>query len=115
VKDDHPRPSPVRGLWSFGAGGLFLAGLLVALDPITRPEDCPNYGGTGDGSVFADPAWNVFVPLLALIWIAATIVEQFLPFARRSRADSITRATAAIGISVIASCCGIGQLITHCG
>lgn len=88
---------------------------MVALDPVTRPEDCPNYGGNGDGSVFHNAAWNVYLPLLALVWITATIAEQFLPFARRGSVDSIVRATAAISISIVASCCGVGQVITVCG
>jgi hypothetical protein len=116
VRNDHLRPSPLRGLWSFSVGGLFLAGLLLVLAPATGLEECPQYiaGGNGDFSAFRDPSWDLYLPGLALLWIMATIVEQALPFARGSQADSITRATAAISISIIASCCGIGPLLFMC-
>ena len=114
VSDDHRRPSPLRGLWSFGAGGLLLIGLLVALHPVTRVEDCPNYAGNGNASAFDDPAWDLYLPVLALGWIVATILEQFLPVTRRGPGDAVARATAAIGIAVVASCCGLGRLLIVC-
>lgn len=114
MNEDHRRPSPLRGLWSLSVGGLLLAVLLVALDPVTRFEDCPNYGASGNASAFTNPAWDLLLPLLAFGWITATIVEQVFPFARRGRADSIVRAAAAIGISTIVSCCGVGGLLGMC-
>ncbi len=89
-------------------------GLVVALDPVTSVTDCPNYGGSGNASAFNNEAWDLYLPLLALAWIAAVIVEQFLPYTRRSPIDTTLRATAAISISIVASCCGVGQFLVVC-
>lgn len=86
----------------------------MALDPVTVVEDCPNYGANGNASAFPDRKWDLYLPVLALGWITATIAEQFLPFVRRGPGDSIARATAAISIAVFASCCGIGRLLIMC-
>ena len=116
VRDDHVRLSPLRGLWSFTVGGLFLAGLLLVLDPATELGECPQYvaSGNGDFSAFRDPSWDVYLPGLAFVWITATAVEQVLGFARGSRADTIVRATAAISLSLVVSCCGIAPLLFTC-
>lgn len=116
VSNDHVRPSPLRGLWSFTVGGLFLGGLLLVLDPATELAECPQYiaGGNGDFSAFRDPSWDFYLPGLAFVWITATVVEQVLGFARGSRVDTTVRATAAICLSIVVSCCGIVPLLFTC-
>lgn len=114
MPDDHRRLSALRGLWSFTVGGLLLIALIVALHPATSQEGCPNYGGNGNASAFPDPAWDLYLPVLVLGWIVAIVVEQFLPVTRRGSADAIARGVTAIGIAVVASCCGIGQLLVMC-
>ncbi|MDI6104074.1 hypothetical protein QLQ12_36335 [Actinoplanes sp. NEAU-A12] len=95
---------------------MFLAGLILVLDPATGLEECPNYIGRGNGdtSAFRDSSWDLYLPVLAFVWIMATIVEQALPFARGSRTDSTVRATAAVSMSIIVSCCVLGPLIFMC-
>jgi hypothetical protein len=97
-------------------GGVFLTGLILVLDPATGVKECPNYisGGNGGRSAFRDSFWDYCLPALAFVWIMATSAEQGLPFARGSRIDSIVRATAAMGISMIASCCVLGPLLFVC-
>lgn len=114
MPDDHRRPSPLRGLWSFSVGGLILAGLVVALDPATRLEECPNYGGNGNASAFGNPLWDLCLPVLALGWIVAIVAEQFLPVTRRGAADTVVRGVGAVGIAVVVSCCGLGRLLIMC-
>ncbi|MEV0897937.1 hypothetical protein [Actinoplanes sp. NPDC049802] len=116
MSNDRVRPSPLRGLWSFTVGGLFLAGLLLVLDPATELRECPQYiaGGNGDFSAFRDPSWDFYLPGLTFVWIMAVAAEQGLGFARGSRADTIARATAAISLSIVVSCCGIAPLLFTC-
>ena len=116
VKDDHGRPSPLSGLWSAVVGGLLLVLLLVVLDPITRFEDCPNYGGNGNASSFSNPAWDLYLPLLTLCWVVLVIVEQALPvtWRHRSRLAGWVRAAVAGAGVTITSCCVVGSIVTVC-
>jgi hypothetical protein len=95
-------------------GGVLLIGLIVALHPATSLQGCSNYGGNGNASAFGDPVWDMYLSVLALGWIVATIVEQFLPVTRRGAVDSIARGVAAVGTAVGVSCCGLGQLLIMC-
>ncbi|MEV6370844.1 hypothetical protein AB0L86_28545 [Micromonospora musae] len=109
MPDHTPRRSRLSGLWACFVGGALLALLLAILDPITRREDCPNYGGNGNASSYANPAWDLYLPLLLLGWMVLIVVEQALPITRRNRDrfDVATRAAAAVGISLVSSCCFI--------
>jgi hypothetical protein len=116
VNDDQARPSPLSGLWSFVIGGIGLVILTVALDPVTRQQDCPNYGGSGNASAFSNPAWEFYLPVLALAWVALILLEQALPFTWRYRSgiNMATRAATAVTLSIVASCGLIQQLLLMC-
>jgi hypothetical protein len=105
MRDDHARPSPLGGLWACVVGGLLLAVLLVFLDPVSGVRDCPNYGGNGNASAYPDPAWDLFFPLLTLLWVSSVVVEQFLAetWQHRSRTEGAVRALVAVGSSMYAS------------
>ncbi|MDR6320893.1 hypothetical protein [Actinoplanes couchii] len=113
MNDDLQRPSPMRGLWALTIGGLVLAGLLVALDPVMTVEDCPNYGGNGNASIFENEAWDLYLPALLLLWMASTVVEPFVPHTRRGRGDTTARALISVSLSVVGSCF-IGGLLLTC-
>lgn len=106
----------LRGFWSFLVGGAALVVLLVALHPVTDRRDCPNYGGNGNASVFADPAWDVRLPLLLFGWIVLIGIEQTLPVTTRdvSRPEIAVRAIAAPVLAVVVSCCVFGNLMIMC-
>jgi len=116
VRDDHDRPSPLSGLWSWTVGGLLLAVLLTFLHPVLRFEDCPNYGGNGNASAYPEPAWDAFFPLLAITWISCVIVEQGLPvtWRHRSRPVGAVRALVAVASSLFASFFVVGSLAVMC-
>lgn len=116
MDDDRGRPSPLSGLWAFVVGGIGLIALTVALNPITRPEDCPNYNAGGNASAFSNSAWDLYLPLMALGWLALIVVEQLLPSTRRhrDRVDIVTRAMTALGLALIASCCLLPWLLIVC-
>lgn len=116
MNDDHARPSALRGLWSFVVGGAGLVALTVALGPITRPEDCPNYGGNGNASAFSNPAWDLYLPILALGWVVLIVLEQALPvtWRDRSRTDIATRAATVVILSLVGSCGFLPWLLTVC-
>lgn len=88
--------------------------LVVALDPITRPEDCPNQ--TGNASVFSNPAWDLYLPMMALGWVVLIIVEQALPLTRRnrSRIAIAARAATAVVLSLVGSCCVLPLIMVGC-
>jgi hypothetical protein len=116
VNDDHARPPPLSGLWSFIVGGVGLVALTVGLDPITRPEDCPNYGGNGNASAFSNPVWDLYLPILALGWVVLVVLEQALPVTRRnrSRIDIATRAATVVILSLVGSCGLLPWLMIVC-
>ena len=116
MNDDPGRPAPLSGLWTFLIGGIGLAALTVTLDPITRREDCPNFGGNGNASAFADPAWDLYLPVLALSWVVLIVVEQLLPLTwrNRSRSSVAARAASTIGLSLVGSCCLLPSLMIIC-
>jgi hypothetical protein len=116
MDDDHARPSPLSGLWSAVLGGMLLGLLLVFLQPVTRVEDCPNYGGSGNASAFTDPAWDFLFPLLTLGWIVLIIMEQTLPvtWRGRTRLEGWLRAATAVSASILASCALTVSVIAVC-
>jgi hypothetical protein len=115
---DHnvPRPSRLGGFWACLTGGLFLAGLLTYLRPVLDPARCPNAGAAGNASAFADPAWDLYLPLLVLGWLLLVAVEQALPMTWRHRGASavVLRAALAIGVVVAVSCVVVAPLEIVC-
>ncbi|WP_426507026.1 hypothetical protein ACPPVO_53130 [Dactylosporangium sp. McL0621] len=103
----------LRGLWACLAGLAGLVLLVLYLDPITDKHQCPNWGANGNASAFRDERWDVYLPLLVVVWIGAVLVEQVLPPARRSPARGV-RAVAAVVVAVVAGCCGGFPLIVMC-
>lgn len=116
VADDRVYPSLLAGFWSLVVGGLALVVVIVTLDPITRQEDCPNYGASGNASAFADPVWDLYLPLMAFAWITFVAVEQILPGTRRHRSWGawVARAAAALVVAVVGSCCLVVSLSIVC-
>ncbi|WP_169789799.1 hypothetical protein [Actinoplanes subtropicus] len=64
MTDDHPRPSPLGGLWAFLGGGMVMAVTVLLLRPVIRQQDRPNWGGNGNGNAsgFSDPNLDLFLP-----------------------------------------------------
>jgi hypothetical protein len=116
VTDDHPRPSPLGGLWAFLGGGTVMAVTVLLLHPVTRQQDCPNWGGNGNASVFRDPKWDLYLPVMALGWLALIVAEQVLPIAWRTRPAWMVagRGLAALLTAGTLSCCGLLPLETLC-
>ena len=116
VEDDHGRPSPLSGLWACVVGGLLLAALLIVLQPVTRVEDCSNYGASGNASAFSNSAWDIGLPLLTAGWMVLIIMEQALPVTwhNRTRLEGWVRAAVAVTASTVAGCCLVGALLGVC-
>ncbi|MDI6102377.1 hypothetical protein QLQ12_27535 [Actinoplanes sp. NEAU-A12] len=117
MADDQGRGHPLRGFWALLAGGLAIVTVIVALDPVTRQEDCSNYHAAGNVSAFDDPVWDLNLAVMGLGWIALTTLEQFLPITHRGWNgwfSAIARAMIAIGLSVAGCCCLIGRLLIMC-
>ncbi|MFI1192714.1 hypothetical protein ACH4T9_05525 [Micromonospora sp. NPDC020750] len=104
--EDRQRPSRLSGFRVCLLGGAFFLALLAVLQPITRYEDCPNYGGNGNASAFANPAWDFYLMVLLFGWLVLVVLEQTLSITRRGRgrADFALRAAGAITLTTIASC-----------
>jgi len=102
VTDDHPRPSPLGGLWAFLGGGMVMAVTVLLLHPVTRQQDCPN--------------WDLYLPMMALGWLALIVAEQVLPIAWRNRPVWMVagRGLAALLTAGTLSCCGLLPLETLC-
>ena len=97
-------------------GGLLLVVLLLFLQPVTRFEDCPNYGANGNASAFANPAWDFLFPLLTLGWVVLIVMEQVLPvtWRGRTRLDGWLRATVAVSVSIVGSCSLVSSFLVLC-
>ncbi|GAB3833170.1 hypothetical protein GCM10027610_026550 [Dactylosporangium cerinum] len=104
------------GFWALLTGGAAIAVLLAVLDPITRPEDCANYGGNGNASAFDNPGWDLGFSLVLVCWLAAIAVEQTLPVTRRHRGgvEVAARALGALTLAVVASCYLFLQVAVLC-
>ena len=90
--------------------------LTVALRPITDVRDCLYYGGSGNASAFRDESWDLFYPLVLLLWLSAVIVEQLTPatWNGRTAGPIVARALLAVTIALTA-CCGAGiRLLALC-
>ncbi len=100
------RASRLSGCWAFLTGGAAITLLLVVLDPITRPEDCANYGGNGNASAFDDPGWDLGLLAILLSWVVLVTVEQVLPVTRRHRGGAAVavRGVCALALTVVAAC-----------
>jgi hypothetical protein len=110
------RPALLGGFWAFLVGGLVLVVAVVYAHPIVDPGHCPNAGAAGNASAFADPSWDLRLPMLALGWLALTVVEQALPTTWRHRPGSAVAGRAALAVSVVfaASCLLLVPLETVC-
>jgi hypothetical protein len=106
----------MAGFWALLVGGVLLALLTLVLQPATDVTGCSNYGGNGNGTAFSDGIWDLYYPLLLLIWLLAVIVEQLLPVTWNGRkaAPIIARALLAIMTALTASCCAAFQLLLLC-
>jgi hypothetical protein len=110
------RPVPLGGFWAFLAGGGALVVVLVWAHPIVDPARCPNAGAAGNASAFADPAWDVRLPVLMVGWLLLIAVEQTLPLTwrHRDRAAVALRAALALTVAVAAVCMVALPLETVC-
>lgn len=110
------RPTPLGGFWAFLLGGLVLVAAVVHAHPIVDPSDCPNAGAAGNASAFADPSWDLRLPMLVLGWLALVVVEQAIPTTWRHRPGWAVATRAALAISVVfaASCLLLVPLETVC-
>ncbi|GIF23712.1 hypothetical protein BJ973_004323 [Actinoplanes tereljensis] len=97
----------LAGFWALLGGGVLVAVLTVALQPVVSQQDCSNYGASGNASAFADPAWDLRFPLVLLGWVALVVLEQALPFTwrRRRPAEVAGRAAAAVLAATTVGCC----------
>jgi hypothetical protein len=110
------RPSALGGLWALLVGGVAIVGLLLFLQPVTQRAECPNYGGNGNASAFANSAWDLYLPLVLLAWVVLIGVEQLLPVTWRGRGggEIAARAVVAVVVAVVGSCCLFLSLGTVC-
>ncbi|GAA3456960.1 hypothetical protein GCM10018962_87940 [Dactylosporangium matsuzakiense] len=108
---ERRRLSFVDGFWSFVVGGIVIASTLLALDPITRPEDCLNTAG--NASAFDNPGWDGYLVLAVFVWFSAVVVELgLLATLRRRRAvDIALRATCVLTLTILISCECLGLLL----
>ncbi|MFI5934054.1 hypothetical protein [Actinoplanes sp. NPDC051494] len=114
--DKAPRSSVLSGFWSVLAGAVFLAGLLIWLHPVVDPGECPNLGGNGNASAFADPVWDSYLPVLALGWVILVLAEQALPVTWRGRggAEVAVRGGTAVLGTITLCCCVLVPFLTVC-
>ncbi|WP_328475589.1 hypothetical protein OHA21_19705 [Actinoplanes sp. NBC_00393] len=114
--EHQQRPSRLGGFWGFLVGGAAVALLLVVLQPVTDPKDCPNYGAAGNASVFANSAWDFYLPLVLLGWLVLVVAEQAHPAAwwGRTRTAVAGRAVAAVSLTLVAACCLGATLLATC-
>lgn len=110
---ERRRLSVADGFWAFIVGGTAIASTLLALDPVTRQEDCPNYGAAGNASAFDNPNWDGYLVLAVIGWFSAVFIEVgLLATSRRRRAvDVALRATCVFILTILISCQCLGLLI----
>ena len=111
-----PRPTPLGGLWALLLGGLLLVVTLAYAHPTLDPSHCPNAGAAGNASAFADPAWDLRLPLFVVGWLTLVGIEQTLPTTWRHRPGAAVafRATLAFSVVIAASCALVVPLETVC-
>jgi hypothetical protein len=110
---ERRRLSVVDGFWAFVIGGTAITSTLLSLDPVTRQEDCPNFGAAGNASAFDNPNWDGYLVLAVIIWFSAVFIEVgLLATSRRRRAaDVALRATCVLTLTILISCQCLGLLI----
>jgi hypothetical protein len=101
VNSAAPRPVPLGGFWALLLGGLALVAALIDAHPIVDPSGCSNAGAAGNASAFADPAWDLRLPLLVVGWFALVGIEQTLPTAWRHRTGPVVAARAAVALFAV--------------
>ena len=108
---ERRRLSVVDGFWAFIVGGTAITSTLLALDPVTRLEDCPN--SAGNASAFDNPNWDGYLVLAVIVWFSAVFIEVgLLATSRRRRAvDVALRATCVLTLTILISCQCLGLLI----
>ena len=116
IDEAPPRPASLGGFRALLAGGPMIGALLLVLHPVTQREDCPNFGGNGNASVFSDARWDFSLPVVFVVWLLLIAAEQFLPSTRRGRgaAEAAIRATIALFVAASGSCCLGVNLATLC-
>ena len=113
---DVGRPAPLGGFWALLAGAATLIAVLVYARPTVDPSRCPNAGAAGNASAFADPAWDVRLPVLVLAWFGLVALEQALPTTWRHRNAVTVTARAALALTavVVASCALVVPFVSVC-
>src|SRR3954470_21913746 len=98
---ERRRLSFVDGFWALIVGGITIASTLLALDPVTRQEDCPN--SNGNASAFDNPNWDGYLALAVIVWCSAILTELgLLAILRHRRAvDIALRATCVLTLMVL--------------
>ncbi|WP_430787233.1 hypothetical protein [Actinoplanes sp. G11-F43] len=104
MSENDRHASPFRGFWALAGGGLGLTILLVVLDPVTAWEQCANYNGNGNASIYRDEMWDLLMPLLVALWLTAVVVEQIVSVVRHGCAETVLRAVPAITLAVCGAC-----------
>ncbi|MEV0902465.1 hypothetical protein [Actinoplanes sp. NPDC049802] len=114
--EDNRRPSPLSGFRVLLGGAAGFIALLLILSPGHQQEDCSNYGGNGNGTLFDDERWDLFFLVAPLFWIMLIVVEQLLPWTWRGRSGwAVTaRGLGAVLIAVLLSCTLMLRLLVLC-
>jgi hypothetical protein len=110
------RPPWTSGFRILLLGGVLMIGLLIYLQPITDRTGCPNYGGNGNASAFADERWDAYFILGVPVWLVLISIEQLLPptWRARSGAAVAARAIAALFAAVLGSCVILSPFLIMC-
>ena len=116
VTNGDRRASRLSGFWACLTGAAAIALLLLFLDPVLQPEDCPNYGANGNASAFHNADWELWFPVVLLSWLALIAAEQALPVTRRHRGgvEVAARGVWAFALALVSSCCLCGSLSVVC-
>jgi hypothetical protein len=106
----------LNGFWACLGGGVAVGLLLLYLQPVMRPEDCPNYGGNGNASAFRNPNWDLYLPIVLFGWLVLVLLELVLLAADRNRTwgDVALRAGVTVSVTLVASCCFVLPLEVVC-
>src|SRR5690349_15641272 len=101
--------TPVRSCATRSASGW----TAMPFDPVTRQEDCPNYGAAGNASPFDNPNWDGYLVLAVIGWFSAGLIEVGIMASSggRDRVDVELRATCVFILTILISCQCLGLLI----
>ncbi|WP_307797991.1 hypothetical protein [Actinoplanes flavus] len=113
---EERKPSPLSGFRMLIGGVAGFIVLLLILNPGYRQEDCSNYGGNGNGTLFDDERWDLFFLVAPLFWILLIIVEQALPWTWRGRSgwEVTARGFGAVLLAVLLYCTLFMRLLVLC-